>query len=103
MVTKEDSKEGWYIQSTTRRRSTGSKLRIFSRWDILVVDSNNCQSNSSATMLEPGDSEEEIFGQPGKFNVMFFRIRGIRASISVAVYRRTRGARAILNKPVPEL
>jgi hypothetical protein len=66
------------------------------------VDSNNCQSNSSATMLEPGDSEE-IFGQPGKFSVMFFRIKGISASISVAVYRRTRGARAILNKPVPEL
>jgi hypothetical protein len=53
-------------------------------------------------MLEPGDSEE-IFGQPGKFSVMFFRIKGISASISVAVYRRTRGARAILNKPVPEL
>jgi hypothetical protein len=66
------------------------------------VDSNSCQSNSSTAMLEPGDSEE-IFGQPGKFNLMFFRIRGIRVSISVAVYRRTRGARAILNKPVPEL
>ena len=66
------------------------------------MDSNNCQSSSSATILEPLDSED-VFGQPGKFNVMFFRIRGIRASISVAVYRRTRGARVILNKPVPEL
>ena len=66
------------------------------------MDSNNCQSSSSATMLEPFDSEE-VFGQPGKFSVMFFRIRGISASISVAVYRRTRGARVILNNPVPEL
>ena len=53
-------------------------------------------------MLEPFDSEE-VFGQPGKFSVMFFLIRGISASISVAVYRRTRGARVILNNPVPEL
>lgn len=66
------------------------------------MDSNNCQSNSSTAMLEPDDSED-IFGQPGKFNVTFFRIRGIRGLISVAVYCRTRGPRAILNKPVPEL
>jgi hypothetical protein len=48
-------------------------------------------------MLGPDD------GHPGKFNVTFFRIKGIRCPISVAVYRLTRGARAMLNKPVPEL
>ena len=66
------------------------------------VDSNNCQSNSSTTMLEPGN-DWEIFGHPGKFELIFFRIKGIRDPISVAVYLRTRGASAILNKPVPEL
>lgn len=75
--------------------STGSKLKTIGRRDI-GVDSNACQSNSSTAMLEP-------VGQPGKFNVTFFRIKGIRGSISVAVYRRTRGARAMLSKPVPEL
>ena len=99
MVTKGDSKEGWYIQSTTSRRSTGSKLKTFARCDMRV-DSNNCQSSSSTAMLEPG---KDIFGHPGKFNVTFFRINGIRGPISVAVYRRTRGASTILNKPVPEL
>ena len=37
------------------------------------MDSNNCQSSSSATMIEPLDFEE-VFGQPGNF-------RDIRASI----------------------
>src|SRR5688572_3397854 len=68
----------------------GSKAKFFAR-SVGESDVRNSQSSSSAETFKVW------------LRTMFFLISGTRGAISVAVYRWTRGERAMLRRPTPDL
>ena len=89
------TREGWYMQSTTRMRSGGSDRTEDESWR----SAGSVQSSASALIVW-GVRDE--LGLAGMWD-MFLRIKGMRSGRSVAVYRRTSGPRTTLRRPVPAL
>lgn len=71
------------MASTMSKRSIGSESNSRGRC-VTFVEWRSTQSSSSTKMLDPG-VDGKRFGQPSKFNAIFFRSRGTRSAMSVTV------------------